>query len=255
MANQIYSRDALRSGITVKPGQSTSFTVKALATVAEYDAVGGPPSSGVDQNGNSFGPTEPGEYIIVGLWKHTSQSEWKLSKIEWGTPLRENTGSLEVFVKGAWKPLIQFTSVTKSELKEMYESYYKKTGLPTTWLFNDFGHITCFIAKDLNHDGKWESNTEKIHHQFFHSTPKDEGLSSQGKANEIELKISHGCIHIKPGDMDKMISKGYMKKGNMVYIHDYGTRPLGPNEIETAQPPFSLHFFPGMKKLFAKGQK
>jgi hypothetical protein len=134
-----------------------------------------------------------------------------------------------------------------------YKRLFGKHEMPKTWVFNDFGHITCFIAKDLNHDGIWEKSTEKIHHQFFHTTPPDEGQTFQNFP--VNLVESHGCIHVKPHDIDEMIAKGYMKKGNMAYVHDYATSPLGPTAIEPAQPPYSLHFFPGMKKLFIKGHK
>jgi hypothetical protein len=253
MENQVFTRSSLRTGVPVQPGQSTSFTVKALATVASYDAVGGPETSGIDQFGNSFGPTESGEYVIVGMWKHVSKSQWAYSRIEWGSPLREQKGVIEVMVSGSWHPLNEYVKDSKEDLSNLYNDYYGKKELPKTWVFNDFGHITCFIAKDLDHDGHWDKSTEKIHHQFFHTTPPDEGLTFQ-KA-EVILAKSHGCIHVKPLDIDEMIAKGYMKKDTMVYIHDYATAPLGPTAIEPAQPPYSLHFFPGIKKLYIKGQK
>jgi hypothetical protein len=253
MANQVYSRSTLRSGITVQRGQSTSFTVEALVTVAEYDAVGGPAIARDDGYGRMKEPTEAGEYVIVGCWKHVSQSQWAYSKIEWGSPLRKQNGIVEVLVSGLWHPLEQYCQVSESDLVSWYYSNYGKNELPQTWVFNDFGHITCFIAKDLNHDGKWNKNSEKIHHQFFHTTPGDEASSFLRKP--IELKESHGCIHVKPHDIDEMIARGYMKQGNMVYIHDYGTRPLGPTIPEPAQLPYSLHFFPGPKKLFVMGHK
>jgi hypothetical protein len=255
MANQVYSRSALRSGVSVQAGQSTTFTVKALVTVAEYDADGGPASPCYDSNGNLKSPTESGEYVIVGTWKHVSKGQWAYSMIEWGSPLREQNGILEVFAGGTWQPLKKYVQNSKQELSAYYNSMYGKNELPKTWVFNDFGHITCFIAKDLDHDGIWDKNTEKIHHQFFHTTPPDEALTALNKSHEIKLLPSHGCIHVKPKDIDEMIAKGYMKKGNMVYIHDYATKPLGPTGLESGQTPYSLHFFPGIKKLFIKGQK
>jgi hypothetical protein len=253
MANQVYSRSALRSGITVQPGQSTSFTVEALTIVAVYDAEGGPQIAHDDGYGRMKEPTESGEYVIVGSWKHVSTRQWAFSRIEWGSPLREQNGIVEVSVSGIWHPLTQYCQVTKAEIVSWYNLNYGKNELPKTWVLNDFGHITCFIAKDLNHDGKWNKDSEKIHHQFFHTTPEDEAASFMGK--EVPLGESHGCIHVKPHDIDEMITKDYMKQGNMVYIHDYNTNPLGPTTPEQAHSPYSLHFFPGINKLFIKGHK
>ncbi len=48
-------------------------------------------------------------------------------------------------------------------------------------------------------------------------------------------------------------AKGFMKPGNMVYIYDYSLKPLKYNDVSFAKPPYSLHFFPGLKKLYVKG--
>lgn len=253
MPNQVYSREELRSGIPVPSGQSVTITVKSLATVAVYDAHGGPATPRDDGYGSMKSPTEAGEYIIVGLWKHVSTGQWPYSMIEWGSPLRESNGIIEVMISGKWEPLKKYVPDSKDDLMNAYEDLFGKKEMPETWVFNDFGHITCFIAKDIDKDGVWDKGSEKIHHQFFHTTPPDEASTSRGKP--FVLTESHGCIHVRPNDIDEMISHGYIRKGNMVYIHDYSTKPLGESGIETAKPPYSLHFFPEIKKLFIKGNK
>ncbi len=120
-------------------------------------------------------------------------------------------------------------------------------------MFNDFGHITCFIAKDTNRNEKWDKGSEKIHYQFFHTTPRDEALTDLNLENEIKLSESHGYLHVKPKNIDEMIAKEYMKKGNLVYIYDYTLQPLEYMKAQIANPPYSLHFYPGIKKLLVMG--
>jgi glycerol-3-phosphate cytidylyltransferase-like family protein len=255
MENQVIERSTLRSGVEIQPGQSAKFTVKSLVTLFEFDAVGGPPSSGLDDAGNSYGPTQAGEYVIVGLWKHVSTGQWGWSKIEWGTPMQEKNGRYEVLIEGVWKYVDEILPVSSQEIKSRIIALYEKdvSMWNKTWVFNDFGHITCFIARDLDKNGKFDRGKEKIHHQFFHTVPVDEVLTYRNREKDIELSTSHGCIHLKPKDIDTLVNKGFMKPGNIVYIYDYSLKPLNSNGANFSKPPYSLHFFPGLKKLFVKG--
>jgi hypothetical protein len=102
----------------------------------------------------------------------------------------------------------------------------------------------------LNKNGRHDLN-EPVHNQMFHTTPENEFQTAHGLP--VLLASSHGCIHLKPKDIDEMISKGYLKTGNVVYSYDYGFKPLSTSNIETGGPPYTINFFPGIKKLYVKG--
>ena len=89
---------------------------------------------------------------------------------------------------------------------------------------------------------------------MIHSTPDDEALTAKGVPGvEIELCESHGCIHVKPADIDDMIRRGFMKPGNPIFIHSYTEQaPIGPVDIG-GHFPYEVHFFPMFIKIVVKG--
>jgi hypothetical protein len=133
---------------------------------------------------------------------------------------------------------------------ELYGSY----SLPKTWVFNDFGHITCYFYKDKNGNRRLDRDLgEQIHREYFHTTPDDEADMAAGKA--VALQESHGCIHLKPNDIDMMISKGYFKQGNLVVVHPYGDTVPDWTQNSAGVKPFEVHFFPGVKKVVVTGRR
>lgn len=222
--------------------------------VKTYDAVGGPSTSGTDQNGNAFGPTDTGSYVFAGAWPHGNSKLYKAwSTIPWGTPIREESnGSVSVKMNGKWQPLSKFSTVSPASLKSRYLSLYGKNEIPKKWVFNDFGHVTAFVFKDVNNNGVRDKN-EPIHDEFIHTTPDDEASTAKGIA--FTLKNSHGCVHVKPKDIDEMIAKGYIKKSNVFVVHAYTeSTPLGMQCSESAKAPFEVHFYPGIEKIYIFGE-
>lgn len=71
--------------------------------------------------------------------------------------------------------------------------------LRKTWDLNDFGSKSISI-RDSNGDPMTI---------FFHSSPKDENP-------EEYLEYSHGCVHMKPDDIEAM--DGYLEKGSVIRI-------------------------------------
>ena len=220
-------------------------TYKFLKKI-DFDAVGGPPlQDGVGKYARTL--TRSGRFIIVSIGKHISTGKYLYSTIAWGTPLREHNGIVQIKDKGVWKNLSSLEPFKKrkkeksltekdflNKLKRMYSSLSGENLLPSSWIFNDFGHTTIKYAKD------------KLMSDFIHTTPEDEYLTSVGK--NFDLVESHGCIHMKPNDID--IIKNYIKKYSVIEVMPYGLEyaPIS-FEREYGKPDYELHFYPSLKKI------
>ncbi len=228
---------------------------KAKVVVAVYDAVGGPENPERRDDGYMAGQTKDGRFVIAKCDKHTSAQRYRnWSSVRWGTPLRENNGVLEVKTGKYWERLDKHTPVPEEFVKFYYKLLYPNStdDLPNTWIFNDFGHATCYYFEDLNKNRKLDPKKEHISGDFVHTTPGDEAKTARGDV--IVLEESHGCIHVKPNDIDDMMNKGYLKKGNSIIVHKYSERaPDQPTVYGVA--PFEVHFYPLSKKLFVIGTR
>jgi len=218
--------------------------------IAVYPAVGGPTTVGIGSDGNQEGPTDQGDYVIAYCGKHSSPKMYQFwSKITWGTQLRERKGVLEVYVSGRWQALKNFTPATADDIKKYHLQLYGTYKIPDKWVFNDFGHETCYFFKDLNKNRK-KDRGEPIHPEFMHTTPGDEANTVRGRP--VILTESHGCIHVKPKDIDDMKQKGYLNTGNSFIVHGYSNfLPLW--EMGAGQGPFEVHFYPGAQMIAVKG--
>lgn len=221
--------------------------------VMRVEAVGGPAASSEDSQGFEQGPTNAGTYAIAYCGQHSSRRYPAWSSVPWGSQLRkELTGTLSVMVEGRWRPLSDFTTVTETDIIAYNYQLYGDAKLPATWIFNDFGHVTCYYFKDLNDDGKLNPSRESIEGEFIHTTPVDEAMAARGQP--VILTESHGCIHVKPADIDSMIAKDYLKKGNPMVVHGY-TDPLPAYPTDAnGKPPFEVHFYPGSKTMLILGR-
>jgi len=220
--------------------------------VESFSAAGGPETAVMGGDGFERGPTDPGEYLIAYCGRHQSKRYPDWSGIPWGTPLKEDKGELWVKMEGTWQKLSKFSRVTKAIVEEQHLLLYNSRTVPKTWVFNDFGHLTCFFYKDLNGNRKLDGK-EKIHGEFFHTTPDDEARTALGLP--VNLEESHGCIHLKPADIDVMHRKGYLQRGNRVVVHKYTERTHNFKRSTTvAKPPFELHCLPTLLKVFVVGQ-
>jgi hypothetical protein len=230
----------------------TTIIIPAGKLAATYPAYGGPVKAFISGDGFEAGPTDSGEYIIYGCWPHSSSRYKDWSGIPWGTPLRETIKGIEVKVKDHWELITKYSIVTKDDILAYHWQLFKRPGLPSTWVFNDFGHVTCYIYIDKNRNGKRDIASEGIHGEMFHTTPINEAQTALNQ--EVTLAESHGCIHIKPRDIDSMIEKGYLAKGNKVYVHDYKQSAKKVPIDTTAKAPFTVHFFPGNKIILILGR-
>jgi len=232
-------------------------------------------------------PTFSGQFTSYSIGKHTSHEYYPTySSIPWGAPLRLNkSNEMEVQINGEWKnikDIIPNPSDRPSvhDVSKLFSYYYgtkkadlEKFGfkvssnqkflfpfyLPDTWVLNDFGHVTVKMYKDKNKNKKVDSGEEN--REYFHPSPDIEAMISMGmdpnRINAEKLRESHGCIHVKPNDIDEMINKGYMAIGNQVIIHFYDDVPdkLGLREDSTGHAPFVIHVFPGFFKMIIEDEK
>jgi hypothetical protein len=219
--------------------------------VAIMDGVGGPKNAVKAADGLMAGPTDKGTFTVASCGQHSSKLYATWSKIRWGSPLKEENGQVMVQHEGKWQPLSDVTPLTKENLLDYYELLYEKRQLPDKWLFNDFGHQTCYLFKDTDGDGKL-GKKEKIHAEFFHTTPQDEASEALGK--KYTLSESHGCVHVRPPDLDLLVKKGYLKPGTKVVVHGYEEKLL-PQAVSPGKAPYEVHFYPGEKKIVVYGER
>jgi hypothetical protein len=239
----------MRFGIPIGLGGLTM----SRAIVASFDAVGGPSKISKEPDGYWAGPTDAGNYRVSHCGKHSSPSYPDWSKIRWGSEIKEVGGELQVMHDGKWQALkVLSPRVTKQDIKQRNLDLYGKYEVPKSWVFNDFGHMTCYFFKDLNRNKRFDRKTETIHKEYFHTTPDDEASAEAGKP--ITLTKSHGCIHIKPKDIDAMIKAGYFAGGNRVVVHRYDEKLPAWTGDPGAGAPFEVHFFPGAHKVVVTGR-
>lgn len=223
--------------------------------VATFDAVGGPAKLQSASDGFFAGPTDAGVYRMSHCGRHSSPSYPDWSKIRWGSEIKEERGEIWVMHDKKWQPLkVLSPNLSKDILKQRNLELYGKYELPKNWLFNDFGHMTCYFFKDKNGNKKLDAKLgERIHTEYFHTTPDDEATAAAGMP--VTLSQSHGCIHLKPKDIDDMIAKGYFKGGNKVVVHAYSKKIPSWADDTTASAPFELHFFPDARKVVVTGSR
>lgn len=124
---------------------------------------------------------EYGEFMVYGAPQHPFLEEEK-SSLYRSASQREQDGS--------WKRPVPFT----------VESALGPDGeLRQTWDRNDFGSRSIQIRDESG----------QVMSIFFHSSPLDE------KWGQF-LDFSHGCIHMKPEDLEAM--DGYLAKGSKMRI-------------------------------------
>lgn len=239
----------------------------------EVDARGGLSKETIARNpdkaASQHTPTRAGRFTILTVEKHTSGGRWLFSTIPWGTPMKMASDAVYINKNGTWKKLselnpqwletIKFNYPKKEwelQLKKVIQRYYDRmassygAAQPTSWVFNDFGHISVKYFRDNNNDGIYQKNKDELMSDFIHTTPPDEAATALGNRQRspvnINLAYSHGCIHVKPNDIDRLISMGYVRKGIIIEIHPYAAVVNAPISFmsNTGKPPHELHFFP-----------
>lgn len=242
--------------------------------IEEYPAVGGPEKRYKDENGHWADPTRKGRFVIYRIGKHLSSTYPFSSGIEWGTPLRVQDNKAQIKKGGVWvnisstKGFTQFASSPEREkmilefIRDQYNLYKietlkkdagsltpqeKAAKYPSSWIFNDFGHVTIKYFVDKNGDYKLNKGEDVIS-DYLHTTPYNEFFTK----HEVSFNLgeSHGCTHVKPKDIDTFINNGYVKISSVIEVKPYTETYIPLNfEADYGRPDYELHFYPGLHKI------
>ncbi len=257
------------------------MNINFLIKIKEFDAHGGPATKTMGGDGHEMTPTTAGRFVIASIEKHVSYGKYALwSGVPWGAGLKfiNNVTYVDVSNKGLWKrltvyrPLWLKTYKTEDAITRAILDYWVTIGFatyagnhvalygmqtPDRWVFNDFGHISVKYFRDTNYNGVLDKN-ESILGDFIHTIPGSEAISyynSTRQTNQskfvVDLPGSHGCIHVKPTDVDTMIGSGYLKKGQVIVVHGYNEKVM-PTTIKPdkyTRKGYEAHFFPGLFKI------
>jgi len=206
------------------PGQNLLVINKTGRSFARFEAMGGPAKMGNDPQMPEE-PTWSGQYIIDKAEAYRTPS-WGTSKLVWGTRLRDMPSKNDIWYalpSGKWGSLKQLyeSNETREFFMARHKELYGKKLVPDTWVFNDFGPIAIRWFKDLN-GNKVLDGKERLSGQMFHTTPDNEAEVALG--NPVRLTPSHGCIHLKPNDRDRLFTIGAFKRGTSFTVYKYHER-------------------------------
>jgi hypothetical protein len=191
-------------------------------TQGSYEAWGGPSSIGNDPRMPEE-PTWPGNYIIDKAHAYRTPT-WQMSRIKWGTPLKDMPKKNDVWYQlknGNWASVKKDHSISRTDIIKFNRNLYNVMSVPKTWIFNDFGPVTIRWFKDLN-DNRTLDGHEVLSGQMFHTTPENEAQHALGLP--IKLDHSHGCIHLKPQDRERLFAIGVFKPGTRFVVHKYNEK-------------------------------
>jgi hypothetical protein len=208
--------------------------------VGQVFAKGGPPFECIDPNAptHKYKPTPPskeGKPFRLGPGEHHKGTSFQFSELKWGTPIRDTGKDIEYRNdQGKWRSISKdYPKLSRDAIvKEMDRQNIPKDARQT-WKINPFGQTA------------WRVGTTDV---FIHTTPATEAKYAIGeretsaeessrwsrlmKGRPTTLMMSHGCIHIKPGDRDFLITAGYLKEGVKVIVRAYHQETL--KQFQTA---------------------
>lgn len=206
------------------PGQGVlAFIVKGHLK-AWAEAWGGPAEEQPPQPGEPFGagPTNPGRYVIWKIAPYKTPT-WPFSRIRWGARLmpdpRDPDDVLFEESPGRWASVYKTAHITRAQVEGRHYELYKTYQVPRTWVFNDFGRIAIRYFRDRNHNGQLDAD-EHLEGEMFHATAENERDAVE-HPDKMPMFNSHGCIHLKPAQRDKLIKAGIFARGRILVIHKY----------------------------------
>jgi hypothetical protein len=176
-----------------------------------------------------WGLTNPGTFFITRIGKHRSTREsWPLSVYTWDETVHLELKTRNVFGWG---------NKTTPELtlsQEDFDDYYANhpavlkairrgdSFVNVPWRVNDFGHITIKMSPDKNNNGILDpEERDVVSPCFLHTTPQGERAKMNGTEDTYVLTYSHGCIHVKPSDIDTLIEKYIILEQTKMIIYSY----------------------------------
>ena len=216
-----------------------------------YEATGGPSTPRMGRDGFMMTPTPAGRYRVAGCARHSSTGRYKAwSMFRWGSPMKDEGGKVFVMHDGKWTD-VAVVGITRAEILDSCWKLYRLRTVTPTWVFNDFGHITCYLYRDTNNNARQDAN-ERTLSEMLHPDPVNEARAFWEMP--AKLDVSHGCVHLKPADIDDMINRKYMRKNNLVVVHPYSEMRISyGKDSSNHQPPYELHFYPGLQLMIVLG--
>jgi hypothetical protein len=178
-------------------------------------------------------PTTPGSYVISGWGPYRTRS-WDFSRIRWGTELRLDETRQHLLYKTdtlsqPWRPVESIIPLaTLAYVRRLFSDTWggnrrydrNGDGIPDVWVLNDFGPMAINYFRDPNRNRKLDAG-EKIMGEMIHTMPDNEGQTDQGKP--VEMQFSHGCIHVRPADLGRLVGQGAFKVGELIVVHEPGS--------------------------------
>lgn len=208
-------------GLHFYPGQHLLIVRNKRSVVGRFEAWGGPASIVLHPAAMREEPTWPGRYVIEKAEAYRTPT-WGWARIKWGTRLKDiETDVLYQLPSGAWGSVLKDFGITPLDIKKRNDELYGSKTVPMTWIFNEFGPVAIRWFKDLN-GNKILDGKERLSGQMFHTTPYDE--MRHAKKKPVRLVASHGCIHLKPAERDRLFAIGAFKPKTDFIIHAYNEK-------------------------------
>ena len=203
------------------PGDKRLFLAVDSKLVIDIEAWGGPRFAQRPRPGEPFGatPTPSGRFRIDRLEAYRTNS-WGWSKLSWGTRIAAHPTDDHDLVyeagPGRWRSVRQKTGNAREDVIRRYAELYGIEKVPPTWVFNDFGPVAVRFYADRNNNRKRDAN-EPLQGEMIHTTPDNEAEGGP----DTKLYESHGCVHIRPFDRERMLAIDAFHRGTLLVIHDY----------------------------------
>jgi len=214
----------------------TMGTIYVIGGHGEYiRAAGGPPLQRADRGGHVIDPTPPGEYVL-GPRVHVTTTSWPTSVIRWGAPLRINAkGEVEYAnTPGHWQQATGMGgTVTRAQVAFNIRNHKQNPGVKIPPIKDVINNVRSMfidpVSKKL-YTATWQLNDFgvwgwRLYHTngkatgyFIHTTPDNEQDKTLGLFN------SHGCIHVRPVDRDRLWHAGFLKKGVHLEVRPYSEK-------------------------------
>jgi L,D-transpeptidase catalytic domain len=238
---QVHVTHAKAGGIRLVffPGERTSHgaVLGAIYVIGgkgeRFEAAGGPRTGfkRATDGGHTGEPTPAGRYTL-GPKQHVVTSSWPMSTIPFGAALRLNKGEVE-WENDAQPGIWHVATGPSGAVTRAFTAFMQRSGQSVSLkdaveavrdIFVDRPTGTLlFTVWKQNDFGRWGWNLRNARGAgtayFIHTTPDDEAETEARKA--FFLANSHGCIHIRPIDRDKMIALGYLKQGVEFDVRSY----------------------------------
>jgi len=177
--------------------------------------------------------TTPGTYVVQSYAPYQTKT-WQWSRLAWGTPLRVEGGDRLLYRDsrtGEWRRVQEvIPEVSLDDIRERFFALYKDgegpdarqrfdrdgDGIPDQWIFNDFGPYALRYFVDRNRNRVLDAG-EALMGEMIHTTAEDEARVARNQP--FALQHSHGCIHIRPTDRDRMVRAGAFRRGTLLIVH------------------------------------